>query len=395
VKTSRSRHPLLRLVLLASAVLACAALAVACAAQGGTPAAAPATVGGVSPKATPAPHPSRSSARSHGGGGGSAAPAARITFVNVGQGDATLLQIGSWTGLVDGGPVAAAGHLVAELRSQGVRRIDELVVTHPHADHIGGLPAVVASFPVGRAVIDESYRSASFRSLTRALAARHVPVVHWWRGARERLGRATARVLNPTPAPPDADPNDDSVVLLVSVAGRRVLLTGDAGGAAEDAIAAAYRGPPVFVLKVGHHGSRTSTGDTLLAAVRPTWAVIEVGPNGYGHPAPSVVARLRAHAVRILSTWRAGDITLTILSSGAVRWRWTGKGPGVTTGASAVDATAPGTTAGGADPVVFITSTGEKYHRRGCRYLARSMIPLRLSVAKARGYEPCSVCDPP
>jgi competence protein ComEC len=265
-------------------------------------------------------------AQRHGQGRSLAGTAARITFVNVGQGDATLLQIGAWTGLVDGGPSAAAGHLVATLRAHGVHRIDELVVSHPHADHIGGLPAVLAAFPVRQAVIDERVPTSTCRSLIQALTARHVPVVHWWRGVRERFGRALARVLNPPPLPPDADPNDDSIVLLVSVAGRRVLLTGDVGGAVEDAIAAGYRGPPVYALKVGHHGSSTSTGDALLDAVRPTWAVIEVGRNSYGHPAPSTVARLRSHGVHIVSTWRAGDITLTIWSSGAVRWRATANG---------------------------------------------------------------------
>ena len=288
--------------------------------------------GSPSPRHAPTPRAAASrSAGSHarassssGAGRAAASAAARITFLDVGQGDAELLRVGRWTGLIDGGPPSAAGRLVADLRARHVRRIDELIVSHPHADHIGGLPAVVDAFPVRRAVLDEAYDSAAYRSLRAELRTHHVPVVHWWRGAREPLGSARALVLDPAPRPPDHDPNHDSIVLLVTVAGRRVLFTGDMGGLPEDDLAAAYHGPAVTVLKVGHHGSATATGEALLAAFRPRWAVIEVGPNPYGHPSPATMARLRARHVRVFTTWRAGDVTLTISRSGALRWRRTG-----------------------------------------------------------------------
>ena len=405
---SRHRLPARRLRALITILVCCIVLGglvlAGCASPDAATAPAPAaTAAGALPSGTRSPtaHPragatSRSSASPRpAGAAGSGSAAARITFLDVGQGDSILLQIGGWTGLVDGGPSAAGSRLVADLRSHGVRHIDTLVVTHPHADHIGGLPAVVGAFAVGKAVIDEAYDSSSYRSLVSALRARHVPIVHWWRGASERFGAATAQVLSPGPSPPDADPNDDSIVLLVTVGARRLLLAGDVGGGVEDAIAAAYHGPPVYVLKVGHHGSSGSTGDALLSAMRPAWAVIEVGPNSYGHPSPAAVARLRARHVRIFTTWRSGDITLLIAASGAVHWRWAGAGPGVGSGTSSSAGASSNTTGTSGDPIVYITATGEKYHRAGCRYLSQSKIAVRLSDAKSQGYTPCSVCDPP
>ena len=325
---------------------------------------------------------------------------ATVTFIDVGQGDSILLQVGSFTALVDGGDVAAGGHVAAVLRARGVRRIDELVVTHPHADHIGGLPTVIAAFPVRQAIIDEAGTSATYRGLIAALRQRGTPIVRRYAGAVLRFGAARVLVLHPSPSL-TGDYNTDSIVLVISVDGRSIMLTGDVTGTGESDVTARYRGPPLYVLKVAHHGSATSTSAAFLARVHPRFAVIEVGPNSYGHPAASTLRRLRASGATIYTTWKNGDISLSIAPSGAARWSFSRSSRAVT--ASAINSTrttAAATAAGAvtgtaADPIVYITRTGSKYHRAGCRYLSHSAIPIRLSVAKARGYTPCSVCDPP
>jgi competence protein ComEC len=167
------------------------------------------------------------------------------------------------------------------------------------------------------------------------------------------------------------------------------------------------RGPPIDVLKVAHHGSRYSTTTAFLDGARPRTAVISVGVNSYGHPTPEVIDRLRSSGARVFSTLKNGSITVTVSSGGAVAWsfartaaqvrRGADDGGGSGSSAAGGSAAAGAGSAGGSggDTTVFITRTGACYHVKGCRYLKSSRIAIRLEDAKAQGYRPCSVCDPP
>lgn len=377
--------------------------ATATSARTATPAATgKATVSATSkPKATPA------AGSSGAGTAGSGGAALRIVFVDVGQGDAAVLRSGAWTGLVDGGPAGSEGAVEAALSRLGVRRLDTLVISHQHADHTGGLPAVIAEYRPRRAWVAGAVRGG----LAAALRAAGTGVLQVRRGLAQRFGRATATVLSPGNLSGDA--NTDSIVLLLEVAGRRVVLTGDTTGSGEAAAGATLaRGPPVDVLKVSHHGSRYSTTAGFVADARPRTAVVSVGRNSYGHPSNDAVQRLRSSGARVFTTKQSGSITLTVTTGGALRWSFSRSGAPVTRGvsgggsssssggsgaaggaASAAGAAAAGSASGGA--VVYVTDTGECYHRKGCRYLASSRIAMTLSHAKADGYRPCSVCDPP
>ncbi len=328
-------------------------------------------------------------------------PAVRIVFVDVGQGDAEIIKAGSYDVLIDGGPAGESRHVESELRKTGISRLDLLVVTHPHADHIGDLPQVVADYRPATAIVDEGTTTASYADLRSALSAVGTRVVHDYRGRSLRMGPVTARVLSPGSL--SGDLNGDSVVLLLDVYGRRFLFTGDCTGVNEAAVGELLaRGPPVYLLKVAHHGSAYSTTSTFLREARPRYAVIEVGSNSYGHPASSTIARLRAAGTRVYSTQRDGDISLTITSSGAVSWHFSASSAPVTRGASSSSGStssrsSSGTTTGSASgsTIVYVTNTGECYHRGDCRYLSHSKIPITLAKAKAEGYRPCTVCRPP
>ncbi|MCD6726937.1 MAG: ComEC/Rec2 family competence protein [Solirubrobacteraceae bacterium] len=232
---------------------------------------------------------------------------ARVSFLDVGQGDATLVQSARAAVLVDAGP--PGGPIVRRLREVGISRLDALVGTHAQADHLGGADAVVRALPVG-VVLDgrDGLREREGTELAMAAATAGVRLVAPVAGDVLRVKDLELRVLWP-PARGDVgargDPNDRAIVLLVRGPGLRVLLGADA----ESHVLARLDPGPVDVLKVSHHGSADPGLRAVLERLRPRLAVIEVGAgNGYGHPAPSTLAALRAASVPTLRTDRDGTV---------------------------------------------------------------------------------------
>jgi competence protein ComEC len=235
---------------------------------------------------------------------------ARVTFLDVGQGDAILLQDRSAAVLFDTGP--PDGGIVARLRHAGVRRLDLLVVTHAQADHDGGAAAVLAAVPVSLLLDGRDGRREPLGARMATEAARRgvrrvAPVA----GEVLRAGTITIRVLWPAPEPGagrvEADPNLRAVVAEAEVGGLRVLLTADA----ESDVLARLDLDPVDVLKVSHHGSDDPGLPGVLARLRPRLAAIEVGRhNTYGHPTESTLAALRRAGATVYRTDRDGTVRL-------------------------------------------------------------------------------------
>ena len=205
----------------------------------------------------------------------------RILFLDVGQGDAALLQVPEGNVLVDQGP--PEGRAANQLRALGVRRLEALVLTHPQRDHVGGAAEVLRRLHVGT-VLDPGLSSdgPEHREALAAARDRGVRVQVVRSGVALRLGRLVLRVLWPDgPGPPGADPNDRAVVLLASFGETDVLLTADA----ESSVTGRLPLRPVEVLKVAHHGSEDPGLERQLRTLRPQLAVISVGRgNDYGHP---------------------------------------------------------------------------------------------------------------
>lgn len=217
----------------------------------------------------------------------------RITFLDVGQGDAVLVETPRGSLLVDQGP--PEGEVAGQLRSLGVRRLAAVVLTHPQRDHVGGAADVLRSVAVDF-VLDPRLPVASVdqRAALAAARAGGVPIVLARAGRGFRLGKLAVRVLWPDgPGPPGDDPNRRATVLLISYGRVDALLTADAEGDVTTRLAL----PRVEILKVAHHGSADARLPALLELTRPEVAIISVGAgNDYGHPAPATLAALQGAA---------------------------------------------------------------------------------------------------
>jgi competence protein ComEC len=245
-----------------------------------------------------------------------------VVVLDVGQGDAILVETpGGGRLLVDGGPDPDRLLVLLDARiPPWDRRIDLVVLTHPHEDHDAGLPMLVDRYRVGRFVEPGLPGSGpGYAALEQALVRRDVPAGILTAGDRFALDDVSFRVLWPDRsavprAPPDtgAGVNDVSIVLLGTFGAQHFLLTGDAEEGIDPLLVA--RGlPTVDVLKVAHHGSRTATTDALLSAIRPTVTLISVGAkNTFGHPAPATLARLAAHGARTYRTDLQGTLDVAL-----------------------------------------------------------------------------------
>ena len=250
--------------------------------------------------------------------------ALRLVALDVGQGQAIAVLSRGHATMVDGAPQAQGPRtLVPFLVRAGVHRVDALVVSHPHEDHLAGFSAVIRSLRVDR-VVDGGWPAAgSFGALVRAAAAARVPTTHLRAGAAWRSGDARIAILAPFAQPlrgTHDDVDNDSLIVRVREGACTALIMGDAEAEEERALLSAYAPDELRadVLVIGHHGSRYSSSAPFLAVVRPRIAIASAGRrNPYGLPSPQALERLRAVGARIFVTARDGALDVRLLPSGS------------------------------------------------------------------------------
>lgn len=234
-----------------------------------------------------------------------------VHVIDVGQADCMLLRCGGQTLLLDGGNVEDSRLVVRYLLEQGVEELDYVVNTHPHEDHVGGLDGVMAVFPVGAVYgTTTTYASQCYDTFLHYVDQQGLTVRRPEPGAQLALGDATVTFLGPCRT--YAETNNTSLVLRVDFGETSFLFTGDMEQDAEADLVSSGAYLEADVLKVGHHGSSTSTSQDFLEAVHPQYGVISCGEgNSYGHPHQETLSRLEQADVQLYRTDQCGTVRIT------------------------------------------------------------------------------------
>jgi beta-lactamase superfamily II metal-dependent hydrolase len=242
----------------------------------------------------------------------------KIAFLDVGQGDSILIQApNGQTMLIDGGRSTglAQSVIIPKLREWGAQQVDVLIPTHPDADHIGGLVGVLENFPVKLAALTgQVHTTQIYERLLTNIRDKNIEALKVRTGTSIPFDPSVKiEVLGPDEkAAQSDDTNDASIVIRLTYGGTSFLLTGDAEFPENKAILDHGFDVRSNVLKLGHHGSRTSTNEDWLKRVQPQLGIISAGKdNSFGHPHPEVVAALEKLGIQYIRTDEHGTITVT------------------------------------------------------------------------------------
>lgn len=361
-----------------------------------------------------------------------------VSYLDVGQGDATVIQCGGQTMMIDGGRPAKSDYIYAWLKARGITHIDYMIGTHPDTDHVGGLSGALKYATVGTAYCSSTVdESKAFNNWATYLAKRGKTIQIPAAGTTFTLGGATVQILGPL-ANHESD-NDNSIVTKVTYGATSFLFAGDAAGVEEAELVASGVDLTSTVLKVGHHGSDSSSTISFLNKVHPQYAVISVGAgNDYGHPTAAVLNRLSSMGISICRTDVQGEITAisngaavafatqkvgdatALMTPGVPSTNTSGstgsndvlKGSvaGATTGAVTGNAgaasgsatqVAPNTSSTGSVTYVLNTrQTSHRFHLPTCQWVSEMSSKNRKDVNWTRdqviaaGYKPCGTCNP-
>ncbi len=310
----------------------------------------------------------------------------KVHFLDVGQGDSIFIELPNKEAmLIDAGNNVDGNSIVSYIKNNGYNSLNYLIATHPHADHIGGMATVVQSLDINNIYMPRATTTTkTYETLLTTIQSKGLKI----KTAKAGVSIINVDNLNIEILAPNSesyqDLNDYSAVIKLTYKDNSFLLTGDAETASENEITANVKAD---VLKVGHHGSNSSTSNSFLSKVSPNHAVISVGKgNSYGHPTQGTLTKLNNAGINIYRTDEVGTIVFTSDGSKIT----------VDKNASTIKENAPpsstsinteisskeeSTNSPANTVTVYVTNTGEKYHTGGCQYLRKSKIAISLDDA--------------
>lgn len=312
-----------------------------------------------------------------------------VHFLDIGQGDCTVLTQGGHAMLIDAGDNDKGTAVQAYLNYLGIETLDYVILTHPDADHIGGADVVLYKFDCDTILMpDVEVDTRTYDDVIQAIKSRGYTATHPQAGDTCSFGDASFTVLSPSRS--YSDNNNNSIVIRLTHGENTFLFTGDAEEEAEIDILAQGLDVQADVLKVGHHGSSTSTSDEFLEAVSPACAVISCGEgNKYGHPHAETMNKLRMMGITVYRTDEQGTVTAT------------SDGTSLTWNMSPSDSWLTGEATGSARNTIYVLNTNTmKFHRPDCPSVPDISDSNREESAQPReelieaGYEPCGRCKP-
>lgn len=235
-----------------------------------------------------------------------------VHFIDVGQADSILIKTANNAMLIDAGNNADGNQVVSYIRSQGISKLDYVIGTHPHEDHIGGMDNIINAFDIGKIIIPKAPSTTkTFADVLNAISSKGLKVTSPSPGTSYELGNAALNILAPN-STGYKDLNNNSVVVKLTYGNTSFMLTGDAEDVSESEILSKGYNLKADVLKIAHHGSTSSTTPNFLSAIKPKYAVISVGSgNSYGHPANSTISKLNNAGIQIFRTDELGTIIAT------------------------------------------------------------------------------------
>jgi competence protein ComEC len=239
----------------------------------------------------------------------------KIHFIDVGQGDSILIEeAGGKNILVDGGDSAdrIAAEIINYLMDQNIKKLDYIISTHPHADHIGGLADIIDSFEVGK-ILDSGkiHSSMTYENYLIKIDQENIDFATPRQGDKLKIGKSEIIFLHPDQKIENYDLNNSSLVFVLKYGQQNFLFTGDIEKEVEAELLKENPNLKANVIKVPHHGSKTSSLAAWTKSLKPKLAVIQVGDNHYGHPAAEVIKLYQNQGAQVYRNDLSGNIVIT------------------------------------------------------------------------------------